>query len=61
MSDCNEYTHTNDPNEELIAPSILGPAIAHCGQWHEINSLPWQCPKCDELLGLCMEKEEMGY
>ena len=30
--------------------------IAHCGQWHGLDALPWACPMCGETVGLCLEE-----
>jgi len=27
------------------------PLIAHCGTWHPLNTLPWACPWCGEVVG----------
>ena len=38
------------------AQPAAGPnLIAHCGQWHTLTTLPWACPACDTILGLCLE------
>lgn len=44
----------NEAND--LAPSIPGPAIAHCRAWWPIDRLPWWCPACGALLGLCLEE-----
>lgn len=50
---------TRTPHAPLTdyAPEIPGPAIAHCGAWHPLTALPWWCPQCGALLGLCLEEE----
>ena len=45
----------HEPND--CAPAIPGPAIGHCESWWPIDRLPWWCPQCGDLLGLCLEEK----
>ena len=49
---CTHQRHQAQQRQWRIAHTPLsGPnQIAHCGQWHQVDTLPWRCPVCDVTL-----------
>ena len=35
-----------------VWPEEEGALIAHCGEWHVVEELPWACPKCGAMVGM---------
>ena len=34
-----------------VWPEEEGALIAHCGEWHVVEGVPWTCPKCGAVVG----------
>lgn len=34
-----------------LPPDLAGPALAHCGAWYPLTTLPWACPHCGAVVG----------